>query len=147
MEPSPKLPAGDAAAAAVSGALKLEGFFPEFSAEHLQKLFPRSGLYGYPRESAVMEQGEEGRDLFVVCRGSVRVQQSFGSAAASLATLGPGELLGEIALLKDGARTATVVAAEDCQVYRLAFEDLQYLLKNNPALGEHLRNLARLRQA
>jgi CRP-like cAMP-binding protein len=62
-----------------------------------------------------------------------------------LATLGPGTLLGEIALLRDGSRTATVVAAVDCQIYRLVFEDLQYILKNNPALGEHLRALAQKR--
>jgi CRP-like cAMP-binding protein len=141
-----KLEVDDAVAGLVSKALKLEGFFPEFGAEHLRKLFPRSALYRYAPESSVMQQGEEGRDLFVVYGGGVRVQQSFGSAAASLAELGPGTLIGEIALLKDGARTATVVASVESQIFRLDFQDLQYLLKNNEQLGAHLRALATLRQ-
>ena len=145
MEPSARVAANNDVAAVVSKALKLEDFFPEFEADHLQKLFPRSGLYRYPLEAPIIQQGETGRDLFVVYSGAVRVQQSFGTAAASLDTLGPGALIGEIALLKDGRRTATVVAAAESQVFRLVFDDLQYILKNNEALGDHLRGLAEKR--
>jgi CRP-like cAMP-binding protein len=145
VEESPRLAVNNDVASAVSRALKLEDFFPEFEAEHLQKLFPRSGLYRYAPETTIIKQGEPGRDLFVVYAGSVRIQQSFGTAAASLDTLGPGALIGEIALLRDGLRTASVVASEDAQVFRLVFEDLQYILKNNAALGDHLRGLAEKR--
>ena len=142
MEPPPKPPTADEVAPAISRALKLDGFFPEFKGEHLTKLFPRSGLFAYPRETPVMQQGEAGRDLFIVYAGSVRVQQAFGSAAAELCTLGPGTLLGEIALVQDCPRTATVVASVDSQIYRLVFQDLLYVLKNNAELAEHLRALA-----
>lgn len=134
-------PTADEVAQTIFAALKLDGFFPEFSGEHLLKLFPRSTFFAYPRDMAVMKEGEPGRDLFVVHAGGVHVLKG----GAKVATLGPGTLLGEIALLQDCPRSATVVAAVDSQIYRLVFPDLQYVLKNNVPLGEHLRALARQR--
>lgn len=141
MQPVP-LAADDGTACAVSLALKLQGFFPEFKLEHLQKIFPRSGLFAYSDGAAVVSQGEEGQDLFVVLEGSVIVRQEMGSAGAEVATLGCGAIVGEIALLEGGARTATVVAAGEAKLFRLAAADLRYLLANNRELSEHLKALA-----
>ena len=122
--------------------LRLESFFPEFRASHIAKCFPRSGLYAYPNGCHVVEQGAQGRDIFIVYTGFVEILQSLGSAAADLARLEPGAILGEIALLRDGVRVATAVAQGEAQIFRLVFEDMQYLLQNNPPLCEHLRALA-----
>jgi CRP-like cAMP-binding protein len=140
-------PVDEAAALAVYGALKLEGFFPEFGAEVCGKLFPRSGVCSYAPGQRVIEQGEAGRDLFVVLSGALAVAVSMGSAAAEVAVLGPGDLIGEVALLRDGVRTATVTANSPCEVYRLAFADLGYVLEHNPELAAHLRGLAERRTA
>jgi CRP-like cAMP-binding protein len=123
-------------------ALRLQSFFPEFRASHIAKCFPRSGLYCYPDGSRVIAQGDQGRDLFIVYTGAVEVIRSLGSATAGLARLGPGEILGEIALLRDGVRSATAVADGEAQIFRLVFEDIQYLLQHNPPLCEHLKALA-----
>ena len=72
----------------------------------------------------------------------MQVERGDGTATKVLATLGAGSLLGEIALIKNVPRTATVTAVEQAQIYRLDFNDLQYLLANNKALGDHLRELA-----
>ncbi|MCX5794752.1 MAG: cyclic nucleotide-binding domain-containing protein [Elusimicrobia bacterium] len=126
----------------LAGALRLESFFPEFLASHVEKCFPRSGLYAYPDGYHVVEQGDRGRDIYVIYNGWVEIIQSLGCAAADLARLGPGDILGEIALLRDGVRVATAVAGDEAQIFRLAFEDMQYLLQNNPPLCEHLNALA-----
>jgi CRP-like cAMP-binding protein len=125
--------------------LKLQDFFPEFTAEHARKLFPRSALFSYPREAVVVRQGEPGRDLFVLFSGRLGVYQRKGDAVVSLATMEPGSLLGEIALLTEVPRTATVTALEDSKVYKLAEADLQYILKNNAELAAHLKSLAKAR--
>lgn len=136
----------DALAELLSRALKLDGFFPEFKAEHVEKLFPRSGLYDYPAGSRLIEQGEAGRDVFIICGGSVEVSQSFGTAAAAVAVVKRGDLLGEMALLTDGVRRATAMTLEPSQAYRLVYDDIKYILEHNPRLAAHLKGLAEARK-
>lgn len=141
----PRLPVDDAAAMAVYDVFKLEGFFPEFSGELCMKVFPRSGLNEFGEGERLLEQGEGGRDLFLLLGGRVAIVQSFGSAAAELASLGAGAVVGEVALLRDGVRTASAVAMEPTRAFRLVYEDVGYVLQHNPALAAHLSDLARLR--
>lgn len=143
----PRTPADEAAAAAVCRAFKLEDFFPEFTAEHCAKLFPRSGVARYADGEVIIEQGESGRDLFLLLEGRAVVALAADFMSVEVARMEPGAVLGEMALLSDGNRTATIVAAGECAAYRLAFEDLGYILQNNEKLAEHLRALARVRSA
>jgi CRP/FNR family cyclic AMP-dependent transcriptional regulator len=143
MDAAPKkLPSTDETAAVLNEVLRLESFFPEFKAEHLEKLFPRSGLYEYPQNFSLVQQGEAARDLFIIVSGRVAIRQEFGSAAAELATLSAKDIIGEMALLRDGQRTASGVVSEPSRIYRLSYDDVQYLLQNNPELSAHLKGLA-----
>lgn len=135
----------DTEAAIVSAALRLDSFFPEFSGELCSKIFPRSGVGAYAPGEFVIEQGESGRDLFVLLEGSVSVTLSMGSAGAEVATLGASALLGEMALLRDGLRTASAMAIVPTRAFRLLFEDMGYILQNNPELAAHLQGLAKQR--
>lgn len=136
-----KLAVDDYVAAHVGAALKLEGFFPEFKAEHLSKVFPRSGLYSFSDEAEIIRQGDAGADVFIVYAGEVKIVKELGSAIAEVARLGSGSLIGEIALLTDGVRTASALSAGESQVFRLAAADLQYILSNNHELATHLKKL------
>lgn len=140
-EPLP-LETDEPVAALLSRALRLEPFFPEFTAEHARKLFPRSGLYAYGPDHVLVRQGDPGHDLFVVFSGRLRVSKSLGEASAPVATLGQGAVIGEIALVREVPRTATVVALEESHVYRLSYQDLRYILDNNDELAAHLTALA-----
>lgn len=138
-------PPNDSEAAVIARALRLESFFPEFTGEQCAKLFPRSGIGVYAAGEFVIEQSERGRDLFVLLEGSISVTLSMGSAGAEVATLGVPALFGEMALLRDGLRTASAVALVPTRAFRLMFEDMGYILQNNPLLSAHLENLARQR--
>ncbi len=142
-----RLTVDEATAEAVSKAFKLEGFFPEFGAEHCAKLFPRSGVQHFRAGEKLLEQGETGRDLLLILAGRAKVEVSVDSLSAEVSQLGDGAVLGEMALLSDGVRSATVRAVSPVFAYRLAFEDLGYILQNNPELAEHLRGLAQARSA
>jgi CRP-like cAMP-binding protein len=135
----------DSDAAVVARVLRLEDFFPEFTGEQCSKIFPRSGVCSYAADEFVIEQGERGRDLFVLLEGSVSVTISMGSAGAEVATLGESALLGEIALLRDGTRSASARAIIPTRAFRLMFEDMGYILQNNPELAAHLQGLAKER--
>ncbi len=135
----------DPEAALVARVLHLEGFFPEFSGEQCAKIFPRSGVSLYASEELLIEQGEAGRDLFVLIDGSVSVTVSMGSAAAEVATLGCEALIGEVGLLRDGFRMASARALVPTRAFRLMFEDVGYILQHNPDLAAHLQGLAKER--
>ncbi|MBI5201049.1 MAG: cyclic nucleotide-binding domain-containing protein, partial [Elusimicrobia bacterium] len=115
---------------------------PELTPDEARMLFPRSARERYPVNSPVVSQGEAGRDLYVIQSGTVCVTQTFGSAGGQLSNLSAGDIFGEIGLVKDGVRHATVLTMTDSVIFRLAFQDVQYLLKNNAKLGEHLQALA-----
>ena len=61
---------------------------------------------------ALVTQGEEGGDLFLVLDGVLAVEVD----GEALAEVGPGALLGERALLEGGVRTATLRATTRCRV-------------------------------
>jgi CRP-like cAMP-binding protein len=142
-----RLPVDETTAESVNKAFKLDGFFPEFSGELCGKVFPRSGIEQYRPGERLIEQGENGRDLFLVLAGEVVVQFTADHLAAEAGRLGPGAVIGEMALLADGVRSATVAAAVPVFAFRLAYEDVGYILRNNPELAEHLKALARERTA
>ena len=94
----------------------------------------------------VMKEGESGDEAYVVERGSLDVQRGSpaGSTAVPLARLGPGDWVGEMSLLLDEPRSATVVAATDAQLRRVTKHDMGHVLAEDPERTEELlRQLAR----
>jgi hypothetical protein len=68
----------------------------------------------------IVEEGDEGADVFLVLDGVVAVEV----AGEPLAQLGPGAVLGERALLESGRRTATLRAATQCRIATIRGEQL-----------------------
>jgi CRP-like cAMP-binding protein len=64
-----------------------------------------------------------------------------------LRTLGPGDFFGEIALLYDEARSATVRAVDHCHIYRLDRELLEQVIHNYPRVEAEIRSIADARRA
>jgi CRP/FNR family cyclic AMP-dependent transcriptional regulator len=141
------LPIDEPTAEAVGRAFKLDGFFPEFNAALCAKVFPRSCVHQYRPGERLIQQGEKGRDLFLILAGEAAIRYKAGSATATadVTRVGPGTVIGEGALLSDGVRSATAEAVTPIFVFRLAYDDVGYLLQHNRELVEHLRTLARSR--
>jgi len=90
-------------------------------------------------------EGASGREFFIVVSGSVRVERK----GRKVNELGPGDFLGEIALIDHGPRTATVIASEPCRLMVLDIGGFRTLVSKYPTVqGKIMRALAeRLREA
>ena len=84
-------------------------------------------------ETVIME-GSGGAAFFIIDSGEARVS----SKGVILATLGPGEHFGEVALIDGGPRSATVTAATDLVCYGLTFWEFRPLVERNGTIGWRL---------
>ena len=96
-----------------------------------------------PADYAIVRKGEPADSMFFISRGEVEVDVGTGGAR-----LGPGSFFGEIALLKNCNRTATVISVTECQLLVLSVEDFNNLLRSNPDMRETVNAVMdeRLRQ-
>ncbi len=79
-----------------------------------------------PKGSVLIKEGDYGAQAFLVQSGEVRVYTSHEDKEVELARLGAGQIVGEMAMIFDGPRTASVEATEDCNlivITRQQFKD------------------------
>jgi CRP/FNR family transcriptional regulator, cyclic AMP receptor protein len=86
------------------------------------------------------KEGEIGKEFFVIVDGKVEVNRK----GRRVATRGSGEFVGEIALLEDLPRTATVTAETPVRLFVLTRKDFRHLVDVNPGVERKvMRALAR----
>ncbi len=120
------------------------------SAEERRQVLAQAITRIYPRGATLLRRGDPAGAMIMVTQGRVRIGVSSEEGReVTLGILGPGDVLGEMALLDGQARSADAVALEDCTVQVLERGRFLRLLRETPDLA--LRLLAvlteRLRRA
>jgi CRP/FNR family cyclic AMP-dependent transcriptional regulator len=69
-----------------------------------------------PKDAVVIHEGEYGAQAYLIQSGGVRVFTSHDGREVDLAHLGVGQIFGEMAMVFDGPRTASVQATDDCNL-------------------------------
>ena len=88
----------------------------------------------------LMKQGDHGNEMYVIASGSVRVERN----GKEIATLGPGQAVGEMSLLSEGPRLATVTTLEPTTAFVIGHREFHTLLADSAELRQCiLDNLAR----
>jgi voltage-gated potassium channel len=82
-----------------------------------------------PAQFAVVRRGDPADAMFFIMSGDVQVD-----ITPAPVRLGRGQYFGEIALIRDTVRTATVTTLSECQLLSLDVADFRRLLENNPGL-------------
>jgi CRP-like cAMP-binding protein len=85
-----------------------------------------------PAGSPIFVENMVGESLFIVKTGSVRITQKTADGEKELARAGPGDHLGELALLGKGVRLVSAVAATVCEVIEISQRDFVRLQPQKP---------------
>jgi signal transduction histidine kinase len=93
----------------------------------------------YPTGSQIFQEGDPGDGMYVIKDGSVAISSRLASGETCvLGRVGPGDIFGEMAVLDNDPRSATVTAEVDTIAYYISREDLLHLLEQTPKLSASL---------
>ena len=117
----------------------------EANRENLANLLRRKSL---EKHEILFREGDEGTVFYIILQGRIKISVSRKLENVTLAILGPGEFLGEMALLDGLPRSADATAIEKSQLYALSRKDfLSFLVSNENAVRGILYSLStRLRK-
>jgi CRP-like cAMP-binding protein len=122
--------------------------FERCSRRELAAIAGIADLVERPAGRVLVREGEFGREFFVLVEGTTEVTQD----GRSLSTLGPGDFFGEIALVSNVPRTATITTTSPVQALVVTSRDFWTLLDESPrtqrkilqAVGDRLARLAQV---
>jgi CRP/FNR family cyclic AMP-dependent transcriptional regulator len=120
---------------AVAHALGLVPLFKTLRSGDLNRLAGLATVRGYRAGGTIVRQDDTAITLYCVLRGKVRVERQGAERPVVLAHLGPGGFFGEMSLLDDFPRSASVIAEEPTECALLSKWDLQRELKAHPQIG------------
>jgi CRP/FNR family transcriptional regulator, cyclic AMP receptor protein len=114
--------------------LKQATLFRTCSRKDLQKVARRSEDRRVAAGTTIVSEGESGNEFFVILDGTASVSRQ----GQKVATLGPGGTFGELALLVDAPRNATVAADTDMQLVVVGQREFTALLDELPGFARKM---------
>jgi len=107
--------------------------FSGLEAGELARLSSKAVIHSYPRNTIIINQGDISTSLHVIVSGKVRVYLgNEDGKEVILSTQGPGEYFGEMALLDEGPRSASVITTEPCRLAIISKVDFEQFLRDRP---------------
>jgi len=114
--------------------LRNVSLFSSCSTKDLEKIRKAGDEVTVKAGHVLVEQGQTGREAFVVLSGSATVKRN----GKKVATLGAGAVIGELSLLDHGPRTATVACDSDCDLLVISQNRFLGVIDEVPALAHKL---------
>ena len=93
----------------------------------------------------IVRQGEVGREMFVLISGRADARLNIDGASKLLRSMGRGDVIGEMALIRQNQRTADVIAVDDAEAIVVDERFLQRMQKRYPRIGARIfLNIAKI---
>jgi CRP/FNR family cyclic AMP-dependent transcriptional regulator len=130
--------------------LKSMPMFATFSQDQLHALMAMITRRSAPRGAAIMHEGDPTDSLYIVISGRLKVMMGEADGKETiLSIIGPGEFFGEMGLIDDNPRSASVVAIEPAELLALTKGAFRKCLAENSALAMAVMRVLvrRLREA
>lgn len=83
----------------------------------------------------IIREGDEADKMYIIKKGAVDIYKGEGMQKTKITHLLPGAHFGEIALIDDSRRSATVVALDDCELLTISRKDFVDLLAHNETVA------------
>lgn len=131
--------------------LKKIPLFADLNEEQHKDIIQHIVLMYYPQSYTIFKEGDAGDALYILKSGQVSVikePKEEGDLAQKIAEINTGGFFGEMALVSDVPRNATVKATMDSEVFILNKDDFNKLLSENTVLAQQISAtvIARLNQ-
>lgn len=105
----------------------------------LSKIYPLFYIRHYKKNEVVFRQEDSGVGLYIIRSGGIAVYKEYDDLVKKeIAVLGVGDFFGEISLLNESFRSATVVATTDTVLFGLFKPEFLGLMESDPKLGQLL---------
>jgi len=130
--------------------LRAVPLFASFSDEQLRGISTMVKRRSAPRNTTIMAAGDPTDSLYIVLSGRLKVMMSDADGREVILTIiGPGEFFGEMGLIDDSPRSASVVTIEPCELLSISKRDFKLSMEQNFELAMTvMRGLVRrLREA
>jgi hypothetical protein len=114
--------------------------FSDLTQEEFNDFTKRMIIHTIPPGKPIINEGDTGRSVFILIRGSVKVFSTILGKKMELASLHASDFFGEIAFLTGKPRTTTVETVEETDVLEVAEDDLTEMIARSPRIREVLHN-------
>lgn len=118
-----------------AGALRRIKILADMDERQLESFLQYMEVLKVLPNAMVCTKGEHGDAMFLVLEGEVRARSMVGGRESTLATLGVGECVGELAVIDESPRSADVVANTPSVLLKISAEALKRLFQEAPALA------------
>ncbi|MCR4421775.1 MAG: cyclic nucleotide-binding domain-containing protein [Spirochaetales bacterium] len=119
--------------------LKKIPLFSNFSEKELKSIASLVKEREYKKGDIIVKQGDEGVGLFIIKKGKVKVSKTIASGKIlDIAVHSDGEYFGELSMLDNKPRTATVTALEDTTTLIMTYWEFKALLESKPEIALYI---------
>jgi CRP/FNR family transcriptional regulator, cyclic AMP receptor protein len=111
--------------------------FSSLDKKELQVLAKSCQERTYSPGAVLISQGDSGVGLYIIIKGHVKISMAKNPdrAEVDLGTYGPGSVMGEMALLDDLPRSATITAIEEVTALLLPVWEFRTIVRSNPEIA------------
>jgi lipoyl-dependent peroxiredoxin subunit C len=122
--------------------------FPHVTEPSLDALGERAEKVAVPAGEAIVKEGDNADRFFVITQGEVMVsRRTREGEEVELETLGPGQFFGEVGILAETRRTATVRAVDDVELLALSWQEFQETIEQSDPTRRDFSEIVRERLA
>ena len=114
--------------------LKAIPFFAQLSDEDLKAIGQKVQMQYFGPDQVIFEEGDYGEEMYVIKRGKVGVLRDF----SQVAELSDNAFFGEMALVSDEPRNATIRAITEVEALVLKKDDFRQLLETKPSIASEV---------